>query len=84
MKQYSIYICEKCRRESRDANNIMACEAAHLGLSAEEKLMYDVLKEVTAHCGIAASTTKNDKTEKAFDEAIRELLAFEREHNINL
>lgn len=64
--------------------DIMACEAAHLGLSAGEKLKYDILKEVTARRGAAVSITKNDETERAFDEAIRELLAFEKQHNINL
>lgn len=37
MKQYIIYECEKCGKQSKDRNEIMMCEAAHFGLTVTEK-----------------------------------------------
>lgn len=35
MKQYIIYECENCGKKSKDKNEIMKCEVAHLNLSEE-------------------------------------------------
>ncbi len=37
MKQYIINQCEKCGKQSKDREEIMICEAAHLGLTVAEK-----------------------------------------------
>lgn len=82
MKQYTTYICEKCNKESRSAEEIRECEAAHLGLTSDKKLMYDALKEIVRRRSYTVSVTKNEKTDKDFDDAINDLLKFEKEHGI--
>lgn len=82
MKQYTTYICETCNKESRSADEIKSCEAAHLGLTVNEKLEYDVLQEIVKRRSYTVSVTKNEKTEKDFDDAINEIIAFEKKHGI--
>jgi hypothetical protein len=82
MKQYITYICEKCNKESRNANDIEECEAGHLGLTIDEKLKYDALQEIVRRRSYTVSVTKNEKTDKEFEDAIIEILAFERKHGI--
>lgn len=36
MKQYTMYVCETCGYESRDAEDVRKHEAFHLGLTLEE------------------------------------------------
>ena len=84
MKHYTTYICEKCNKESRNAEEIRKCEAAHLGLTPNEKLEYDMLKEIVRSRSYTVSVTKNEKTDKDFDDAINELLEFEKEHGIKV
>lgn len=82
MKQYITYVCETCNKESRNADEIKACEAGHLGLTVDEKLEYDVLQEIVRRRSYTVSVTKNEKTDKEFEDAIIEILAFERKHGI--
>ena len=35
MKQYTMYVCETCGYESRDAEDVRKHEASHLGLTLE-------------------------------------------------
>lgn len=44
MKQYIIYECENCGKQSKDREEIMICEAAHLGLTVKE--FDDVIAEL--------------------------------------
>ena len=44
MKQYTIYVCETCGYESKDAKEIMQHEADHLGLTVKEMEQYRALK----------------------------------------
>lgn len=83
MKQYIMYVCEKCNKESRNADEIRSCEAAHLGLTVDEKLEYDFLQKFVNRCSYTLSVTKNRTTEMEFDDAINELLEFEKKHGIN-
>lgn len=83
MKQYVTFICENCNKESRNADEIKACEAGHLGLTVDEKLEYDGLKEIVRRRSYTVSVTKNEKTEKEFDNAINEILDFEKKHGIS-
>lgn len=82
MKQYAMYLCEECNRESRNADEIRECEASHLGLTIDEKLEYDVLKEIVRRRSYTVSVTKNEKTDKEYDDAINEILMFERKYGI--
>ena len=37
MKQHIIYECEKCGKQSKSREEIMICDATHLGLTIAEK-----------------------------------------------
>jgi hypothetical protein len=69
--------------EIGENGNCLNCyiEEAHLELT-DEKLQYDELKEIAKRCGYWVGQNKNDKTEKDFDEAIHNLIKFEKEHGI--
>lgn len=82
MKRHIIYECETCGKRSEDREEIMKCEAAHLKLTVQEKQEWESLKERARYAGSVVSRTKNEETDKAFDEAIKALLAFEKEHRI--
>lgn len=83
MKQHIIYECKTCGKKSENKEDILECEAAHLGLTIAEKKTYDFLKERAEYAGSVVSRTKTEETDKAFDKAIEELLAFEKEFGIN-
>ena len=82
MKQHIIYECETCGNQSKDREEIMKCEASHLGLTIAEMQEWKRLKEDARQAGAIVGTTKNEQTDKAFDDAIEKLLAFEKEHGI--
>lgn len=82
MKQYTVYVCETCGYESKDAEEIMQHEADHLGLTVKEMEQYRALKSFASYVGFLVSQTKNEVTDKAFDDAIQNLLDFEKEHGI--
>ena len=83
MKQHIIYECKTCGKKSENKEDILECEAAHLGLTIAEKKTYDFLKERAEYAGSVVSRTKTEETDKTFDKAIEELLAFEKEFGIN-
>lgn len=83
MKQHIIYECETCGKKSENKEDILECETAHLGLTIAEKKTYDFLKDRVKNASSVVSRTKNEETDKAFDKAIEELLAFEKEFGIN-
>ena len=82
MKQHIIFECETCGKQSENREEIMKCEAAHLGLTIAEKQEWESLKERARYAGSVVSRTKNKETDKAFDEAVETLIAFEKEHGI--
>ena len=82
MKQHIIFECETCGKQSENREEIMKCEAVHLGLTITEKQEWESLKERVRYASSVVSRTKNEETDKAFDEAVETLLAFEKEHRI--
>ena len=82
MKQHVIYECKTCGKKSENREEILKCEAVHLGLTIAEKKTYDFLKKRVEQAGYVVSRTKNEETDKAFDKAINELIAFEKEFGI--
>lgn len=82
MKVYTIFECEKCGKKSSNRAEIMGCEASHLGLTVAEKQEWERLKENVRYRGSVVSTTKNEVTVKDFDEAIKRVMDFEKEHGI--
>jgi len=82
MKTKIFYICETCNNISSDIDIIQICEANHLGLTVNEHFCYKALEEIVRRTSYKVSVTKNTETEKAYDEAIKELMDFEEKHNI--
>ena len=82
MNQHIIYECKTCGKKSENKENILECEAAHLGLTIAEKQEWELLKERARYAGTVVSRTKNEETDKAFDEAVETLIAFEKDHGI--
>ena len=82
MKQHVIYECKTCGKKSENKEDILECEAAHLGLTIAEKKTYDFLKDRVKNASSVISITKNEETDKAFDKAINELMDFEKEFGI--
>ncbi len=82
MKQYIIYECENCGKKSKDKTEIIKCEAAHLNLSEEEYYQWEALKQNVRYASHIVSTCKNEQTDKEFDDAIAELIEFEKLHGI--
>lgn len=82
MRQYIMYVCEICGYESKDAKEVKEHEAAHMNLTTEEAMQYKILKSYAAYRGCVVSRIKNEETEQKFDEAIQNLLDFEKEHGI--
>lgn len=82
MKQHIIYECEKCGKQSKDREEIMICEAVHLGLTVSEKQEWESLKEKVRYKSAIVSSCKNEQTDKEFADAIAELMDFEKFHEI--
>lgn len=82
MKQHIIYECETCGKQSKDREEIMICEAAHFGLTVTEKREWEQLKDKVRYKSAIVSGCKNEQTDKEFDEAIEELMEFEKLHEI--
>lgn len=83
MKHYTTYVCENCGKESRDMQEIDACEAAHFGLSVNELHEYQLLNLKATRYVRFAQNTNSQRTRDQEEQAIRELLEFERKHGIN-
>ena len=76
----TLYICEKCGKQSRKHDVIELCEAKHLGLNKRQKHEYDRLCEDMDY-KIAMSPGYPKMDEQA-DIAIRKVLEFEKLHGI--
>lgn len=84
MKSYIMYVCEICGFESKDDKEVEKCEREHYGLTEEEMKHYKKLKADSAHAGAVLYSTNNEKTRKEFNDAIENLIKFEKEHNIEV
>ncbi len=82
MRQYTMYVCETCGYESKDAKKMKEHEMAHMNLTTEEVRQYESLKSSAIHMGYVATRIKNEETKQKFDEAIQNLLDFEEEHGV--
>ena len=75
------YRCEYCgftgSREECEMH-----EAAHLGLTVERYRRWQELKRNVKQASYKVNVTKNERTEEAFDEAIKALVDFEELHGI--
>lgn len=82
MRTYTVYVCETCGLELRDAMKMREHEASHLGLTLDEMLTYQSLKNRVKSAGMASYLANNDSTQQELDDAANELVAFEKAHNL--
>lgn len=83
MRKKTIYICECCGKESSNAEEIRKCEASHFGLTPDEKERWEIYKTIVKRRSADVFHSKNERTEKSYDEAIQELMEFEAQHHLN-
>lgn len=84
MKQYMIFERENCGKKSKDKEEIIKCEAAHLNLSDDEYRKWEELKQDVRYASHILNTCKNEQTDKEFDNAIDELMDFEKKHGMEV
>ena len=82
VKRIVIYEFSKCGKRSENKEEIMKCDAAHMGLTVDEKMEYEKLRQACVMAGSLNSRRSNDETNKAWDDAIQACLEFEHEHQI--
>lgn len=82
MKTIMMYQCEKCRKAYDSEHQAMTCEAAHYGLKLEEYKHWIVLMKTAKEAGAMNSISKNARTDKAFDDAVIQLVEFEKKHKL--
>lgn len=82
MKTVVKYQCEGCRKIYDSPREAISCEAGHYHLSVEDYDKWLALQKLAKEAGALNSITKNFNTDKAFDEAVDKLVAFEKEHNL--
>ena len=82
MKTRIKYVCELCESEFDKSTECEKCEATHYGLTLEQYLEWKLLSDEAKKAGIKISYDKNPTTDKAFDEAIRNLVRFEEAHKL--
>lgn len=82
MKTIMMYQCEKCRKIYGSASQAMTCEAAHYGLTLEEYHYWMELQKTAKEAGAMNSISKNERTDKSFDDAVIQLVEFEKEHKL--
>lgn len=83
MTRKTIFICDKCGKQYDIPVEARKCEAGHLGLTLEEFSEYHKLLNNERCCGINISIAKNERTEKALDDAVNAVIQFKNEHNIS-
>ena len=82
MKSRTIYQCEYCLSEYETSKEAHKCEADCLKLTLDEYIEYlDLLvrEKTTAYL---VGRTKNETTEKLFDDAIKDVIEFQKKHGI--
>lgn len=79
---YFLYECGNCGNTSKSYDEIIKCEANHLGITVEERVRYSHLKKDIEAYSIRVSKVDTDKTRGNLDRAIKALEDFEKEHNI--
>ena len=82
MKTIMMYQCEKCRKIYGSASQAMTCEAVHYGLTLEEYHYWMELQKTAKEAGAMNSISKNERTDKSFDDAVIQLVEFEKEHKL--
>lgn len=80
MKAYWVYQCDSCEFTSRDPLEVERHEAAHLGLTLEQKREYEKRKREVRNLSGRVERTNNDTWRREYDKAVTGLLDFERKY----
>ena len=83
MKRHIIYECENCGMKSHSYDEIYKCEASHIGLTPNQMIEYEGLKEKARFKSSIVSRKNNNLTRGELDKVIDELIKFEERHNIH-
>lgn len=83
MKQMIFYCCEVCGRRFDNKYDAQADEAKCYNLTLQEYLRWKDLCCAAAKAERIVASIKNLDTEDAFDSAIKELVDFERKHELS-
>lgn len=76
------YVCELCESEFDKSSECEKCEATHYGLTLEQYLDWKLLLKEAERAGLVRGYNKNPVTDKAFDNAVRNLVQFEESHEL--
>lgn len=82
MRIIQLYCCEECSYQTTNRDECLAHEANHFGLTLPEYENWKRLSRAAEYAGNVVGTTNNPKTRRDFHIAIRELVDFEKEHNL--
>lgn len=82
MKQIFQYKCEVCGSVYDTREKCLLCEAECYGLTVEEYTRWGELCANTKSMGHLVSVSKNQATDKAFDDACDKLADFILKHNL--
>ena len=82
MKKSIIYICETCGKQSFDATEIIKCECKHLGITPDILTEWKRLKNKVEAESRNIYYQKNNENEQRLDDAIKDLIDFETQHNL--
>ena len=82
MTHYTVYVCDTCGYETTNFNDMEVHEARHLGLNLQQMHEYRALKSFAQYMGSVILERNNDETNRKYDEAVKKLVAFEKEHGL--
>ena len=82
MKSRTIYQCECCLSEYETSKEACECEASCLKLTWDEYMEYLDLLAREKTTSYLVSRTKNETTEKLFNDCIKDIIEFEKKYGI--
>lgn len=83
MQKTIIYTCDVCGKQSTEYNEILMCECSHLGIDLTTLQRWKALQKEVRNKSAISSIRHNAFTEAELDDAIRELIRFEKEHRLD-
>lgn len=82
MKSKTIYQCEYCLSEYKTPKEAYKCEADCLKLTWDEYAEYIELLTREKTTAYLVGRTKTETTEKMFDDAMKDVVEFQKKHGI--
>lgn len=82
MKGYSIYVCDVCGFMCTDADEVLKCEARHLGLTLDEYNRYNNWRSFLHFAYRRYKMKRDEYSYQVYIKAFNDIRNFERTHNI--